>query len=399
MSTSTASRATSRYGGARPLTGVVIVWLYAFMPANLIPSIIGRLVGDYGVEVTTAGLVATGMTLLNSGTVLAVRPIVQRGYRSTLATIGAGILIVVSLIGMFADSGTVISILLLIAGVGSGLALASATAALSATENPDRSANIAMIFNRLVVAIAYFMVPVLGTSTFAIFLILCIPGFAVLLTARWLPGAPTTDTTTIAADGEVASSRGAGMHAWLLALGMGLLAITDDGIIGMSELLGVAFFGESGSALALNLYAIATLGGLGGALLAPLVLKWIGQTPTLAVALVLSLAGKLMLLIFPNEVIFSIGYIAWGFAFGLCLPVVFGLAGSLRRDGSASVAVNGVYVLGVALGPTVAAYLLDTGGSTLLGWTMTGIGIISAVLMLAVSRAAHRSPKEVLTSA
>lgn len=368
------------------LAGVVIVWLYAFLPANLIPTIIGRLVTDFGVDVTTAGLIATGMTLVNSATVLAIRPVVRRGRRAGLAAAGAGILIAVSLIGMFVQSGAVIGALLLVAGVGSGLALATASASLSATDRPERSANIAMIFNRLVVAIAYFLVPVLGTSMLAIFLILCIPGFAVLLTARWLPGAPEPR------DAE-AGAGGAGRMAWVLAAAMGLLAITDDGIIGMSELVGIAFFGESGSPLVLRLYAIATLAGLGGALVAPPMLKRFGQTATLAVSIVLSLAGKLAILLVPETVTFSIGYLAWGFAFGLCLPVIFGLAAALRPDGSASVAVNGVYVLGVALGPTVAAYLYDHGGAPLLAWTMGAVGVVSAALMLGVSVRAARTAR------
>lgn len=367
----------------RALAGIVIVWLYAFLPANLIPTIIGRLVTDFEVDVTTAGLIATGMTLLNSATVLAVRPIVRRGRRAGLATAGAGILIAVSIIGMFVQSGAVISALLLVAGVGSGLALATASAALSATDRPERSANIAMIFNRLVVAVAYFLVPVLGTSMLAIFLILCIPGFAVLFTARWLPGAPEPTTSETGA-------AGAGRMAWVLAASMGLLAITDDGIIGMSELVGIAFFGDAGSPLVLRLYAIATLAGLGGALVAPLLLKRLGQTTTLALSIVLSLAGKLVILLVPDTTFFSIGYLAWGFAFGLCLPVIFGLAAALRPDGSASVAVNGVYVLGVALGPTVAAYLFDNGGASLLAWTMGAVGVVSAALMLGVSLRATR---------
>lgn len=371
----------------RAVSGTVIVWLYAFLPANLIPTIIGRLVNDFGVDVTTAGFVATGMTLINSATVLLVRPIVRRGHRTALAMLGAGILVTVSLIGMFFQSGLIIGVLLLIAGVGSGLALASASASVSATSDPGKYTNIAMIFNRLVVAVAYFLVPVLGTSMFAIFLILCIPGFVVLFTARWLPEAPKKETPAEA----VVGAGGAGKLAWVLAVSMGLLAVTDDGIIGLSELIGMEFFGEGGSALALNLYAIATLAGLVGALIAPLLLKWIGQTGTLTLALVVSLVSKLSLLSVPETTVFSIGYLGWGFAFGLCLPVIFGIAAALRADGSASVAVNGVYILGVALGPTVAAFIYERGDAPALAMVMGIIGALASILMIVVSTKTPRS--------
>lgn len=373
----------------RAVSSTVIVWLYAFLPANLIPTIIGRLVNDFGVDVTTAGFVATGMTLINSATVLGVAPLVRRGHRTSLALAGAGILIAVSVIGMFFQSGALICVLLLVAGAGSGLALATASASVSATSNPARSANIAMIFNRLVVAVAYFMVPVLGTSMFAIFLILCIPGFLVLFTARWLPEAPRATAAAQAAPAR-ARAASAGKVAWMLAIAMGLLAVTDDGVIGLSELIGIAFFGEGGSALALNLYAIATLAGLVGALIAPLLIRLAGQTNTLVIALGLSLVSKVALLVIPSTVVFSLGYLGWGFAFGLCLPVIFGLAAALRPDGSASVAVNGVYVLGVALGPTVAAQVFNVGGTPALALVMGAIGLLASALMVAASIVAKR---------
>ncbi len=369
--------------GPKPLSSIIVVWVYAFLPANLIPSVIGRLVNDFGMDVTIAGFLATGMTLLNSATVLAMRPLVRRGYRVPLAILSAVILMVVCGIGIANPEPAVIGVLLLVAGVGSGLALATASASISATPDPERSTNVAMVFNRLFVAVAYFLVPIIGTSIETILLLIGIPGVVVLLTARWLPSAPRT-----AAEGDrpVVGAANAGALAWLLAAGMGLLAVTDDGVIGISEVIGIGFFGEAGSALVLNLYAIAILAGLGGALVARYVTRWFGRVGALVIALSLSFVGKLLILLFPSVPVFSIGYLAWGFAFGLCLPVIFGIAAAMRADGSASVAVNAVYVLGVALGPTVAAQVFDFGGTPVLAIVMSALGIIASGLMILVAR-------------
>ncbi|MBL3700760.1 MFS transporter [Leucobacter luti] len=367
--------------GTKPLSSIIIVWVYAFLPANLIPGVIGRLVNDFGMDVTLAGLLATGMTLLNSATVLAVRPFVRRGFRVPLAMLGAILLIVVCGIGIAFPTPAVIGALLLVAGVGSGLALAAASASISATPQPERSTNIAMIFNRLIVAVAYFLVPIIGTSIETILLLIGLPGVVVLLTARWLPSAPRVADT----DGQPVSAARAGRQAWLLAAGMGILAVTDDGVIGISEVIGIGFFGESGSALVLNLYAIAILAGLVGALVAPAVSRWLGRVGALTLALALSLLGKILILVLPNVAAFSGGYIVWGFAFGLCLPVIFGIAAAMRADGSASVAVNAVYVLGVALGPTVAAQVFDLGGTPALAAVMGVLGVLASALMIAVT--------------
>ena len=386
MTQTTASPAA----GVKPLASIIIVWVYAFLPANLIPSVIGRLVSDFGMDVTRAGLLATGMTLLNSATVLAVRPLVRRGLRVPLALLGAGILVGVCGIGIAAPLPAVISVLLLVAGVGSGLALAAASASISATPAPERSTNIAMIFNRLVVALAYFLVPVIGTSIETIFLLIGVPGLLVLLTARWLPGVPAT-----AHSAATAGAASAGRLAWVLAGGMGLLAVTDDGIIGISEVIGTGYFGESGSTLVLNLYAFAILAGLVGALAAPVITRGLGRVGALTVALVLSLLGKLCILVFPSVGLFSAGYLIWGFAFGLCLPVIFGLAAAMRADGSASVAVNATYVLGVALGPTIAAQVFDLGGTGSLVPVMGGLGVIASVMMILVARAVTRGRPDI----
>src|SRR5699024_11602251 len=89
-------------------------------------------------------------------------------------------------------SATIFTVLLLIAGIGSGLVLGAASAATSNTDNPDRSANIAMIFNRLMVALAFFTVPLIGGSITAVLLVLAIPGVIVLFTVRWLPKPPAS---------------------------------------------------------------------------------------------------------------------------------------------------------------------------------------------------------------
>lgn len=377
----------------RSLSSVVLTWSFAFLPANLIPTIIARLVNDFEMSVGFAGALATAMTLLNSATVLLIRPWVRRHSRGPVAGLGVIILIAVTVIGILLPGATVFTILLLLAGIGSGLVLGAASASISGMKDPDRSANIAMIFNRLMVALAFFTVPLIGGSMTAVLMVLAVPGVLVLFTVRWLPKPPVeavkseTSTTLI-------PSRNApiGALAWLLAITFGAWSITDDGIVGIAELIAMSRFGDDGSSLFLNMYAFATLAGLGGAILAPFLTKLTSRAFSIAAAVILSFVAKMTMLLSTGELMYSLGVIVWGFAFGLSLPLIFGLAAVLKRDGSASVAVNGVYILGVALGPIIATQLYGIGDEPLVAWVMGVLGVVTALAIILISVQVERRP-------
>ena len=379
--------------GMRSLSAVVLTWSFAFLPANLIPTIIARLVNDYDMSVGFAGALATAMTLLNSATVLLIRPWVRQHSRAPVAALGVIILIAVAVLGILIPTATVFTFLLLLAGVGSGLVLGAASASISGMQDPDRSANIAMIFNRLIVALAFFTVPLIGGSMTAILLVLVVPGLFVLLTVRWLPHTPPE---SIEEENTKSIRRGKsapiGALAWLLALSFGAWSVTDDGIVGIAELIAISRFGDAGSGLFLNMYAVATLAGLGGAVLAPFLTKLTSRPFAIALAIIISFVAKMSMLLTTGEMLYSIAVVAWGFVFGLSLPLIFGLAAVLKRDGSASVAVNGVYILGVALGPIIATQLYGLGEEPLVAWIMGALGVVSATAIILISVQINRRP-------
>lgn len=379
--------------GMRSLSAVVLTWGFAFLPANLIPTIIARLVNDFDMSVGFAGALATTMTLVNSATVLLVRPWVRRHSRAPVAAMGIVVLIAVAATGMAIPSATAFTLLLIIAGLGSGLVLGAASASTSSMYDPDRSANIAMIFNRLMVALAFFTVPLIGGSMTAILLVLAVPGVLVLLTVRWLPQPPAEPVDNEATTPSLPNrSTPIGALAWLLAISFGAWSITDDGVVGIAELIALGRFGAEGSTLFLNMYAIATLAGLGGAVLAPLLTRLTSRATAIASSVIVSFGAKMTMLLSTTEIIYSAAVIVWGFAFGLSLPLILGLAAVLKRDGSASVAVNGVYVLGVALGPIIATQLYGLGDEPLVAGVMGILGLLTAVAIILISVQIERRP-------
>lgn len=382
----------------RSVLALVSTWVFALLPANLVPAIIGRLVADHGVDVNTASAVATGMTLANAAAVLLLRPVAARGHRKIIARCGALFLIVPLLLGMFTMNAAVIMIALVIGGIGSGAAVAASTAAVSATANPDRATNIVMIVNRLVVAAAFFLIPLLGGGLYSAILIIVIPGFIALLGAAWLPSAPAEETpgehvtplTDTVRLFESMDERKVRTISWALALGFAVWSITDDGVFGLVEIFAADNVPTMEPGTVTSLLGVAILFGLLGALVSMPLVKLMGRAPMLATILGASFLAKIGLMISSDGVMFAVSNCVWGFAFGAMLPVIFGLAAQLRRNGSASVLVNGVYIFGVALGPLVSSQIYSATNAMTLCIVMSALALISAIPMIAIAKISQR---------
>ncbi|MBC9945109.1 MFS transporter [Leucobacter sp. cx-328] len=412
--------------GAPTMGALITTWVFALLPANLVPSIVEKLVYELGVSVTTAGFVATGMTLANAAAVLLTRRAVQRGNRVVIARIGLAIMMLAFLSGAIWPVANVSMVALIAGGIGSGFVISAATAAVSATPDPDRSTTIVMIVNRFVVAVAFLTIPLVGGGVRELFLILAIPGILGFIGAHWLPRVPEA-TAAIDVVGTAATAAAAGdaaPHApgslgaegkpvaeavdasegrirrigWLLALGFGAWSITDDGVYGLvGVIVGESDMQVSDSFVPM-IFALSVFCGLAGALMAPFMHRWFGRTATLIGLLSVSAIAKLGLMTLATPVMYATSSAVWGFVFGAMLPLIFGLAASLSRDGGVSVLVNGVYIFGVALGPLVSTQLFDRAGSGVLATVMTTIAIVSGALIIYASRFAEQHQKQTTAS-
>lgn len=401
--------------GVPAMTALISTWVFALLPANLVPSIIEKLVYQLDVPVTAAGVVATGMTLANAAAVLGSRRLVQRGNRALIARIGLAIMMLAFGTGAIWPTAGVSMVALIVGGFGSGLVISAATAAVSAAPNPDRATTVVMTVNRLVVAIAFLTIPLVGGGVRELFLILAVPGIIGFIAAHGLPKLPE-ETAMVSVVGTVSAAASAGDAAppapaavraakavttaasrqarrigWLLAIGFGAWSITDDGVYG---LVGV-IVGESSMDVSDNyvpsIFALSIFCGLAGALAAPFMHRWFGRTAALVGLLSVSAIAKLGLMTLVTPVMYATSSAVWGFVFGAMLPLVFGLAASLSRDGGVSVLVNGIYVVGVALGPFVATQLFDRFGNGVLATVMTALAVITGTVIVYASRFAERS--------
>lgn len=390
MTTTASPPAALRDRSRQSVFSVVLTWVFALLPANFAPTIIEGLTYGHGVSVEAAGIVATAMTLANAAAVLLVKPLVERGHRLLLARIGITLLTGASIVGALVPEVGVIIPALIVGGVGSGVTVATATAASAATRNPDATAQISIICNRVIVAAGFLLLPLLGGSIVAVFTFMAAIGVAAFFGAHWIPRPPTAVADEAAAPARGVDEPGVRGIAWLLALGFALFTITDEGVYGLM----LIFLGENlpevGEGTVSVIIAGSVLAGLVGALIAPLLLKFVGRTTGIAAVLLLSLLAKVGLVFVTAQGVYVASSIAWGFAFGAVIPLVFGFAAQLSIRGSAAVLVNGVYIVGVALGPLVATQIFGAGGKTPFGIVFTILGALAAAVVLVAIRRGER---------
>lgn len=380
----------------KPVFSVVSTWVFALLPANFAPPIIAGLSTDYGLPIESAGMTVTGMTLVNAGCVLAVKPLVERGHRVILARIGICILVLAAVAGMTAATASVIVTALLVGGIGSGITIGVATAASAATPDPDRTAQVAIIANRIVVAGGFLLLPMLGETLTAVFAFVVLIGIVAFSGTLWLPAAPRNDRRSVAVDAAREASaaadrrRGVRRISWLIAVAFAAFTITEEGTYGLVQVFMLENLPGLPQATISAIFAAAIMAGLGGALAAPVALRFLGRPWSLVLLILIGTAAKLVLVFASSLPLAVAGNVVWGFAFGAIIPLVFGFAAALARSGSAVVLLNGLYILGVALGPLIATQVLSLAGKPSFGALFAAAALLCGAAIITAVRLGRR---------
>jgi hypothetical protein len=307
-----------------------------------------------------------------------------------VARIGVAVLVVAFGLAAIFPSATVVMIALVVGGLGSGVLIAAATASVSAVENPDRATTVVITVNRLIVALTFLLLPLLGGGIRSMLVLLVVSGVIAFLGAAWLsarvlPAVGGIKTPLPDAPSPIADVRGSRAVAWLLAIAFAVWTVSEEGFYGVLSVLMANNLPLLDAAGLSAMIAGGVFAGLLGALVSPLILRFLGRPVGVAVLFVASIAAKLGMIVVQGEGLYVAAVLVWGFAFGATIPLIFGLAAKLTRSGSANVLVNGVYVIGVALGPLVSTQLLELGGLSALAVVMTAVGVLSAAAIVAAT--------------
>jgi DHA1 family inner membrane transport protein len=360
-------------------------WVLALLAANLVPVMIGALVADLGFEISAAAGLATAMSLGTAAGIFATNAVVARLSRPLLARIGLTVLAIGFGLGALTMTVPAVSFGVVLGGVGAGITVAAATAASAATEDPDKTSSVVMIVNRLFAALLLAVIPFLGQNLQLILAIPAVLGLAGLLAAGGLPSLQAEGTNAAPIGAASGRAPRIGGLAVLLALVFGLWSMTEDMVYAMTELLATTHVGlaveQSSLLISLNI-----VGGLAGALIAPLALRTIGRSWSIFGIVVISSVSKFLIVTTTVPGVYAASIIVWGVMYGAVLSLVFALAARMDVSGRSVALVSGVYITGIALGPVVGGVLIENVGLLEFG-LLAGIpSLVFGVALLVVSR-------------
>lgn len=353
-------------------------WVLALLAANLVPVLIGSLVADLAMTVTAAGALVTAMSLGSAGAMFATNRFVATADRPKVARVGLTVMAVGFGLGALTLQTLPVCVGVILGGIGSGIVIATGTAAASATENPDTTLSTVMIVNRLAAALLLAVMPLIGSDLRTILLILMALGLIGLFTAASLPNLPLD----LPATGTKAP---VGTLAIVFALVFGLWSLTEDMVYAMTEILAVDHVGLSADTSSL-LLSLKVVGGLVGALLAPIALRTIGRSLSILAIIVVSTTAKFLIVTTTSSVVYSVSLVTWGVMYGAVLTLVFGLAARMSVSGRVGVLVWSVYICGIALGPLAGGALISNVSYLAFGIFVAIPSVITGIAVLVVSR-------------
>lgn len=350
----------------------------AYLAANLVPVLIGAMVADLDFTVSRAGTLATIMSLGTAAGLFVTNRFVARGDRALIARIG--------LAGMVLGFGGAAAVLTPVAvqvgivggGISCGIVMAAGIASTAVTIDPDRTTSLVTIINRAGAALLLAVVPLLGNDLRQVLIVLALLGAAGLITAGGLPSLPVSEAPSGRAEPFAPA-------AILLALVFGLWSLTEDMVYAMLEILGVQNVGLTPGESSLVISA-QIIGGLIGAIGAPLVMRAIGRSWSIVAILALSSTGKFFIVSSSTASVFVAANILWGLAYGAALVLVLGLAARMDVSGRVGVLVSTVYILGIALGPAVGGALMTRLEPVTMAGLVSGVSVVAGVVLLLISR-------------
>ncbi|MFF0747142.1 MFS transporter [Streptomyces sp. NPDC004111] len=379
----------------RVITSFVGTSVVAFLAANLVPVLIGGLVADLGMSVTGAGAVATGMSLGTALALFAANRYVTRGDRPRIARYGLATMTAGFGIAALFPQQAVVAGGIVVGGMGCGIVVAAGTAASAATVDPDRTTSTVVVVNRVMAALLLAVVPLLGDGLRTVLLVLAgagITGFCFAGALPNLPAQPPTEDTE--GSGEQAGLAGKplvpggerfGTLAIVLALVFGAWSLTEDMVYSMAGNIATGQVGLTADTSS-QLLSLKIVGGLLGALLAPVALKRIGRSWSILVILAVSTVCKFLIATASGPAVYGTALTVWGVLYGAILALVFGLAARMALSGRVGLLVQSVYIIGIAFAPVVGGALFSRAAPVVFGLTVAVPSVVTGVILLLVSR-------------
>lgn len=337
------------------ITVAVILGTVGAATILVMPGFLGVIVDVLGLTEKQLGFVAF-VDVLTMGIAMGVTAywICKFSWR-LLALVGLAVMALGNLASLLATDYSTILWARGLAGIGEGIAVAVAFAALGVTRNPDRSFGLYLVFALLFSSIVLYAFPflvMLGGNDLVFGLLISL-SFISILFLPWL----TPQAKVFASnDGETQNT-----PVSLLIVGIGFLMVTlffvaQGAVWSYLDRIGFAKGIDPisvGSALALS-----ALAGIAGAGVSMLLGNKRGRLLPISVGIVVQLISLILLLGTNNTISFTIAVMLFNFSWNLCQPYFSGIMCEIDPQGRVVVLMGSIQTIGVCIGPFIAALII-----------------------------------------
>jgi len=385
-------------------------WRFIFATASA--SGVGYL-GSIAAPVIVQALIESGLNYQQAGN-LGTIELMMLALSSTLVTpyvplvshrrlaIGGVLFAVVGLVvSVLSTSLLDMTIGRIITGLGSGLAISGANAAIAAREDAERIfAIIWTIGGGITALVARYLPEYVKDGNypvgFMVLLGICVVGVPFMI---WLPPRPVfrgamTDVRDHAAGAP--SDEPAGLRVvfspMALATLFGILIYSAAEQALWQFAYNIPIEAGIPEEIATRILAFATLMCLAGGVTAAVLGVRLGRITPLVVGSLLSVAGRWVYIASASSEWLFVGGLMWGLGFYFVIPYQIGLVAAIDRSGRVAVAAGAAANFGYAIGPTIAGYILQHLDSQALIYVVCGATFMSMVVMLPLAFRVDRVP-------
>ena len=275
------------------------------------------------------------------------------------------------------DDLNVFVLLRVLAGLGAGGLVSLSFAAIGLTDKPERNFGFLIMWVLVYGAIALVLMP----STYALAGMNGVLWFFALFPLAALPVLrylPITGENAVQVEADAVNLPGKLKGLALFAM---LAYFIAQGVVwAYLFLIGVA--GGLTEQLVANGLTISQFAGIAGALLTALLGNRFGRSLPLSLGI---LGGALCLLFLVGQfefLVFALAVSVYNFAWNLTHPFLLAAMASFDRRGRIVVYAVAMQMVGLAIGPSLAASVIDEGDYVNVNWLGGGLFVLSLVLIL-----------------
>ena len=344
------------------------------------PMFVGGMIDTLGLSPALAGyVVASEMTAFAICSLLLFSRI-HLFNRRAVAIIGGVLFVGANIISMFVDSFLPMCTARAIAGVGASLSMAVYLTTVAAMEKPERVFAFvqatAIGYSGVFLLIAPWILSNWGLK--GAFIFLTASGLCAMTAISWIPKRRIKITETSFEQGAASAKiLFANLTAIFTLLCFLIMYIGHGAIWPFQERLGVmhGFDKESiGKALGTSMLIWGVLGS-GISMIQGL--RFRNLLP-LTASFALSILAAVILIFGTSYILYSVASALVAFSWFYGLPYLKGIMAAIDRDGRVLVAAGVVFPIGLALGPVMAANVIQHGGVISVAW----LGVICYTLCL-----------------